>query len=267
MSSLCKLKRSNCKKNVHSLIEKLALEVIKPHQTASSTGTTYRIFSYSEILRRRKPAGLIWVIRTSGVRFVQPMGESPTPPVCDLTTASVRESPIGPVSNTLTPPVCETPTPLEIKKEALETASSSSAVIYEALSKFGSVDDDVLHRLTLSCRRVAPDCTDQEIIHFIREKGCMVRTGRISNPIGFLLTAVPKCFLGETFRLYRAEEQKRLQQQVEDAARVKRELEEWRQEQHRMLLDPNVPEHDKIMIREWLGIPSEQGAAAPDLNS
>jgi len=45
MSSLCKLKRSNCKKNVHSLIEKLALEVIKPHQTASSTGTTYRIFS------------------------------------------------------------------------------------------------------------------------------------------------------------------------------------------------------------------------------
>ncbi len=92
----------------------------------------------------------------------------------------------------------------------------------------------------------------------------MVRTGRISNPIGFLLTAVPKCFLGETFQLYRAEEQKRLEREADEAARVKKELEEWRQEQHRILLDPKVPEREKIMIRDWLGISSEQGAATAE---
>jgi hypothetical protein len=264
MSSLCKLERSNCKKNVQSLIEKLALEVTKAHETASSIGTTYRIFSYGEILRRRKAAGLIWVIRTSGVRFVRPMGDSPTPPVRNSPTGSMSESPTGSVSNTPIPPVCETPTPLGKERKILERPSSSSAVIYEALSKFGSVDDDVLHRLTQSCRQSAPDCTDEEIIHFIREKGSMVRTGRISNPIGFLLTAVPKCFLGETFQLYRAEEQKRLEREADEAARVKKELEEWRQEQHRILLDPKVPEREKIMIRDWLGISSEQGAATAE---
>src|SRR3954452_19620509 len=53
MSTLCKLDKSNCKKNIQSLIEKLAVQVAETYKSASSTGTTYRIFSYREILRRR----------------------------------------------------------------------------------------------------------------------------------------------------------------------------------------------------------------------
>ena len=265
MSSLCKLERSNCKKNVQSLIEKLALEVTKAHQTASSTGTTYRIFSYGEILRRRKAAGLIWVIRTSGVRFVRPMCDSPTPPMGDLRTVSVSGSPIGGVGNTPTPPVCEAHTPLVKDRKVSEIASSSS-VVYAALSRFGPVDDDVLHKLAISCRDAAPDCTDDEIVHFIREKAAIVRAGRISNPIGFFLTAVPKCFSGESFQRYREEQVRRLEQEALVAASAKREAEEWRKEQERLLVDPDVPDDHKALIREWLGIPLEQGAASPDSN-
>jgi hypothetical protein len=261
MSYLCKLERSNCKKNVQSLIEKLALEVTRAHEAASSTGTTYRIFSYGEILRRRKAAGLIWVIRTSGVRFVKPMGDSPLPPVCDSPMAPVSESHTGGIGNTPPPPVGEIPIHLGKNRKASKTTSSSS-VIYEALSQFGSVDDDVLKRLTQTCRNAASDCTDDEIVHFIREKAVLIRAGRISNPIGFLLTAVPKCFSGDTFRFYRAEQVRRREAEAIAAAKAQVEADEWKAEQHRLLLDPNLPEDHKNMIREWLGIRSEKGAVS-----
>jgi hypothetical protein len=257
MSSLCKLDRSNCKKNIQSLLDKLAVEVTKSYQTASSTGTTYRIFSYGEILRRRKSAGLIWVIRTSGVRFVNPMGDLPIGPVRDLPTAPVGELPTAGVGESPTPPVCETPTPLGKNRKVSETPSSSS-VVYKALSQFGIVDDDVLNQLISSCKEEAPDCTDDEIAHFVREKGAMVRAGRISNPIGFLLTAVPKCFSGETFRYFREEQGKLRELAVADEARHQAEDAEWRAHQEKLLLDPALPDDHKKLIREWLGI-SKQG--------
>jgi hypothetical protein len=112
----------------------------------------------------------------------------------------VNESPVTVVKMNLSTVVRETTSSIGIK--SLEQTSSSEAV-YKALSQFGTVDDDVLQSLTASCKQAAPDCTDDEIVHFISEKGAMVRAGRINNPIGFLLTAVPKCFSGDTFRLFR----------------------------------------------------------------
>lgn len=81
MSMLCKLDHSNCKKNIHNLIDKLAVEIIDSYDRATSTGTTYRLFSYKEILRRRESAGLLWVIRANGVKFVNAanlINKSPT---------------------------------------------------------------------------------------------------------------------------------------------------------------------------------------------
>lgn len=61
--------------------------------------------------------------------------------------------------------------------------------------------------------------------------------------INFLVTAVPKCFSGESFRLYR-EEQRR---EAADRPRPReREAEE-------RLADPLVPEEDQHLIRECLG--------------
>jgi hypothetical protein len=72
MSQLCRMTPKNCKINTQRLIRKLALEVLSPYNTPESIGTTYRIYSTEDILRRRRRAGLEWVIRSRGVEFVDP---------------------------------------------------------------------------------------------------------------------------------------------------------------------------------------------------
>ncbi len=177
----------------------------------------------------------------------------------------VNESTVTVVKMNLSTVVRETTS--SIGNNSLGQTSSSSEAIYEALSQFGAVDDDALKRLRASCREGAPDCSDDEIVHFIREKGELVRAGSIRTPIGFLMTAVPKCFIGESFQHFRAKQGRLRKQQTEAEERAKIEAEEWRREQQRMLLDPATPEDHKAMIREWLGVPSEKGSASPDLKT
>jgi hypothetical protein len=73
MQDLCRLDKTNCKKNVQSLIGKLALEVVADYDVRRNIGNTYRVYSPDAILRRRRAAGLEYVLRTSGVRFVTPI--------------------------------------------------------------------------------------------------------------------------------------------------------------------------------------------------
>ena len=70
MQELCRLDKTNCKKNILSLIDKLAIEVAGPFDIRKNLGNTYRVFSPQAVLHRRRQAGLDFVIRTSGVRFV-----------------------------------------------------------------------------------------------------------------------------------------------------------------------------------------------------
>jgi hypothetical protein len=72
MSQLCRMTPKNCKINTQRLIRKLALEVLSPYNTPESIGTTYRIFPNEAIVRRRRAAGLEWVVRSRGVEFVDP---------------------------------------------------------------------------------------------------------------------------------------------------------------------------------------------------
>lgn len=70
MQDLCRLDKTNCKKNILSLIDKLAIEIAGPYDIRRNLGNTYRVYSPAAVLRRRQQAGLEFVIRTSGVRFV-----------------------------------------------------------------------------------------------------------------------------------------------------------------------------------------------------
>ena len=211
MSSLCKLDRSNCKKNIQTLVEKLSVQVAQTYESASSTGTTYRVFSYREILRRREAAGMVWVVRTSGVRFVHPLGDLPTTPVRDLPPGPLREAPSGAKGEIPTPPVGETHTPLGSSKN--QEGITTSATVRLALNNYGTVDDDALKRLITKCRQHAPDCTGDEIAYFVHEKGTLTkaRDSRIQNPIGFLIDATAKCFAGESFRVWRQAREPQLQ--------------------------------------------------------
>ena len=77
MSQLCRMTPKNCKINTQRLIRKLALEVLSPYNTPESIGTTYRVHSSEAILRRRRTAGLEWVVRSRGVEFVDPATGTP----------------------------------------------------------------------------------------------------------------------------------------------------------------------------------------------
>src|SRR5579872_4847204 len=70
LAELSRMAYSNCKANVRSLVTKLAID--ERPGFSYTEGRTYVVFSFREILRRRKAAGLTHVIRTRGVAFVDP---------------------------------------------------------------------------------------------------------------------------------------------------------------------------------------------------
>jgi hypothetical protein len=72
MQSLCGLDKSNCKKNILVLIAKLSVELVDAFSVRRNEGNTYRIYAPDAILRRRHAAGMDWVVRSRGVRFVDP---------------------------------------------------------------------------------------------------------------------------------------------------------------------------------------------------
>jgi hypothetical protein len=71
LQELCRLDRTNCKKNLASLAGKLAIEIVDRYDVKTNRGNTYRVYSPSAVLRRRRNSGLEYVIKTSGVRFVR----------------------------------------------------------------------------------------------------------------------------------------------------------------------------------------------------
>ena len=88
MSRLARLSLNNCRLNTRSLIRKLAVEEIQGARCDEQIGKTYLIYNPHAILRRRKAAGLEWVVRTKGVVFVDAStGEMLTDPVTPTTSS------------------------------------------------------------------------------------------------------------------------------------------------------------------------------------
>jgi hypothetical protein len=72
MSKLARLSLNNCRLNIRSLIRKLAIEEIGSEDCENKVGKTYLVYSGQTVMRRRKAAGLEWVVRTKGVSFIDP---------------------------------------------------------------------------------------------------------------------------------------------------------------------------------------------------
>jgi hypothetical protein len=263
IAKLVRLSESNARINLRSLIQKLAIEEYSTYNCEQSTGRTYRILNYSEILRRRREAGYTWVMRkTLAVSFVDPATGEPllskpkkkAGPGLKLTGGPPPNLTGGPGLNLGGAPGLNLTG--AYREEELENLSrevaSSVPVLYEHLSQYGHPDDDVIQRLFLACRREAADCTVDEIVHFIHHKGAVAARLPVHNAMGFLLTAVPKCFCGESFTLYRATAQRERAAQQAQRRREEAELEQWRQEQQALLADPAVDEQEKQWIRKLL---------------
>ncbi len=270
MARMVRLSESNARINVRSLIAKLAIEEFGDYNCERSLGRTYRIFNYSQILKRRREAGLLWYMRrTLAVVFVNPttgqpidLGLRKSAPTKPRPGPNLDGAPglnLNPVPR---PNLSAEPGPnLEplyregVRETILrETPSSSDSLVLEALSQYGVADDDVLKRLRAQTRKVCPDFTDEELVHFIHSKGALIRRRdtRISSPIGFLLTSVQKCFVGEAFQLFRKAQKEARDREAAERAQREAEFESFRREQQAILDDPKASEEDKKWARKML---------------
>ena len=258
IAKLVRLNEKSVRTVIPKLIAKKILEVIASENSAARTGRTYRIFSYEEILERQRADTLLYVVRNGwAVEFVQPVvapsvNHIVAPTVGVTPTDTVGVTPTDTVGVTPTDTVGVTPTPLYTLLVRESHAAPSSSSITEALSVYGSPDDDAVRHLITQCRKNAPDAEYDEIAYFIHDKGQVIRKGKISNPIAFLLVYVPKCFLGESLIEFRKKRQQA--KEAEDARQ--RELGDWYQKelekQQAALQDPNASEEEKRWARKFL---------------
>jgi cation transport regulator ChaB len=126
----------------------------------------------------------------------------------------------------------------------------------EALSHYGPADNDAAAEIATKARLNAPTATDEEIIHFIHQKGTVTLSGKIDNPIGYLIVYVPKCFIGDTLQHYRDQERRRREASEQEAAEAHAWAAEHRRQQEQILADPDASEEDKRWARRLL---SEEG--------
>ena len=225
LADISRMAYSNCKANVRSLVAKLAIE--ERPGFSYTDGRTYVVYSFREILRRRKGRGLTHVIRNRGVAFVDPdtgkpllerqipessapdsTASKPSPPVSGAFAASTGAL-VSDRSGALANPQSGAPaTPAHIKSRQLirnegEAAASFLGPIVAALRKhIPDVDDDAAAELWHRCRENAPAAEIPEVVHFVD-----LKAGKpgIRMPLGFLLSTVPKCFAGDSYRQFREE--------------------------------------------------------------
>jgi hypothetical protein len=88
------------------------------------------------------------------------------------------------------------------------------------------VDTEAATLLWNECRLRVPDCRPDEVLYFAQGKASVCAGGRIKNPVGFLLTTVPKCFEGPAFANFRREEDRKVE---EERRRQRNESERLRQ--------------------------------------
>jgi len=196
------------------LVEKGFIEITAPADPNRRLGTEYRVFSYGAVLEQQRRRGRHWVLRSgNGVFYVRPVKllqtvvveSAPTvgaelmpesncsePTVGAAPTDTVGPLPTDTVGPAPTDTVGAAPT-VSIDNRLGKERHYASSSVFRALSRYGPADDDAVKALIARCRHYAPDASEEEIVSCIEDKGRVIASGRIDNPIAFLLVYVPKC--------------------------------------------------------------------------
>jgi len=254
--------RTNVQNMLRFLESKLSIRIVTPGTVRSAT--VYEVYSCEQILGRRKEMGLLWVKRFGSRRvdFVQESGDEFLPP------GSVPTGPTPPHGVTHTVPVGSAQLPsigvrpplLVIGSNEVKTTSASKPP-----SSFGSqlrtlnpaFDDAAVSRLWAECTRQTPDCTADEIVHFVNVKLDQLRRNRnIINPIGMVLTSVPSYFSGTAISDLRAARKR----ESEELAAAEAETRGYWQA---LIDDANTSDADRELARKMLW----QDNALPEGNS
>jgi len=248
--------KKNVRQNISRLFEKLAVEIIEDFETMSSQARMYRVYSYKQILERRRAAGLEYVLRNKGVVFCSSNGEeivaSPAYVLTPGDETSIKPAP--PKKRRVSLPqsaLSATVLPPAIPNE--ESSMSDLQVVIQALNRYWPVDQAAAVQLLRDCRRVRPDARADEIAFFVREKLELARSNRnITNPTGLIIATVPQSFVGSSFEEFRGRMNRQATLAAEEQQRKEREREElsiWllkeRERCEAIVGDPNQTEKDR----------------------
>jgi hypothetical protein len=223
--------KKNVRQNISRLFEKLAVEILEDFETMSSQARLYRVFSYKQILERRRAVGLEYVLRNKGVVFCTPSGEELVSSPAYVSTpgdeTSIRPAP--PKKRRASLPASNGFYTQSLPATAREGASESEELqtVIQALNRYWPVDQAAAVQLLRACRRARSDARADEIAFFVREKLELARQNRnITNPTGLILATVPQSFVGSAFEEFRkrmgrqatlvAEEQQRKERERAD---------------------------------------------------
>lgn len=277
------------KKTIQRLVPRLLskgfIEISENPNFYNRVAAAYKVFSFKRVLETSAEQGRGHVAKLGhGVAFAyqHPLGSVPSGPAGMVDSGAVstihRESPWtrdnGPLSTMdRSSTFIETPNSKEKAKDFphgpfAETSSrpSSSSLtnappnaLVQGLralltSSHIEIDSDATERLWNQCRRRVPDCTADEVLHFSQAKAVLFSSGKINNPVGFLIFAVPKCFEGVSFHQFRAEQEQMRKAEQEQARRAEQEMEEVQQQLQEMLNNPNSTEEDRQFARRLIGL-------------
>lgn len=276
-----RLSKKTIQRIVARLLEKGFIAIERQADIYQRSSTVYRVFSYRAVLDHHVRTGRTHVAKLGpGFSYVTPLAQTgalmskadsePSGPKdkSDLSTVVKRNPTTVPTSNGTTEVNLTTdtvvnshlstvvkPTTIYIDNKHIDKQTSGEK-LRKALEQYGNVDDEVIDRLRNACIKQVADCRDDEIIHFVEEKGTVIRikNSPIHNPIGFLLISVPKCFAGEAFQAFRQKQRLEEDMRLREETQQRAELEAWRTEQEALLRDPATSEDDKQFIRKCLGL-------------
>src|SRR5689334_15079089 len=213
-----RLAESNARVNTRSLIAKLSIKQIAPEDSRTGIGKTYRVYSYKNILKRRKDAGMEWVVRTKGVKFVEPDGRV-LAPRNGLTYTVQGEGPAVAAPGTGAQAIegdatnsgaADVNANLDRDRDSAGAAFGSARVPDDVLhvsaaevvvvaKKLGSIgidtDDGAAREILERCKAVDSSATTDEICFCMQLKVVQLRKNpKVRNWPGMLINAVPQYF-------------------------------------------------------------------------
>jgi hypothetical protein len=223
--------KKNVRQNISKLYEKLALEILEDFETMSSQARLYRIFSYKQILERRRAAGLEFVLRNKGVVFCSRDGaelvSSPAYVKTPGDETSIRPAPPKKRRSPIPSGLANFQPPLPTAVPVVQSEDADLLAVSQALNRYWPVDQQAAVQLIRACRKVCPDARADEISFFVREKLEIARQNRsITNPTGLILSIVPQSFVGSTFLDFRKRMERQAVLAAEEADRKRQEEEE-----------------------------------------
>ena len=247
------------------LLEKGFIDIEHVADAHRNIPTLYRVWGYTAVLNDQKRRRRLYVAKTGkGVVYVHPvevemasqeprksrknpwvLGQDPEglrPMGLESKPMGVR--PMGPMGLDVSKPMGLAGTPsllgiyIDNKTVQTTTTSTTTAALVGCIQAALTLEPDttLLDGMIEACHRNAIETTgepasEEELLYFTSSKARVIaRAPNIRNHLAVLRKAVPECFLGESFRAYRAAAAIRRQKLNEEEQRIASERAERQRE-------------------------------------